>query len=200
MSWRSTALIGALAFLMTGMPSIGPALAEDKKLVPHEMPDTTAAYYAVRRFLGDLRGDYTLAWEPTYSQVSDALTVPDPLLRLGDGAALVSGCRRHSCMEKAAVVMSAKGEAVAVGIIHANCHFVRGAGKPRKKPDYNCTDSMRLTMFLTRDGAYREVLESWADPHIKGGRFAQPDYLREIVWIEPKAGKGGKAQPNRGNE
>jgi hypothetical protein len=164
------------------------------------LPTNRDAYDALRPFLGDLRGDYIHPWKPAHVQIGMALGVPDEVRPLGGGVSFVSGCRPRSCFEKAAVVLSAKGEALAVGVIHYNCHLTTGPRESKRRPNYGCEDDAKLTMFLTRDGAYRTMFESWADKRVKEGYFRQANYLREIVWMEPKAGKGGKAQPNRVNE
>ena len=109
-----------------------------------EMPFSRVAMgKSADRVFGHMRGSYILPNELIVDQTFEGLGQPDRSERLRDGNYRVSGCRQHSCDEKAAVIASPKGEVLAVGLISppAGCAFSRRA------PD-DCIRKTRLTIFV----------------------------------------------------
>jgi hypothetical protein len=120
------------------------------------------------KFLGARRGGYIGRPEELVRlQVREALSgPPDQSLLLEDGARILSGCRLHSCDEKAAVVLSRANEVQAVGLVSSQCRFVGSPSERRKPPrkrKVECDTHSTLTLFVRPSGRYRAALEYWAE-------------------------------------
>jgi hypothetical protein len=131
-----------LASLCLLMPVGGPAAPLEEGAVPIEVGRVSSE--VVQQFFGEQRGDYILPGRLLHWQVAEALSgTPDPTRRLADGLILVSGCRYQSCIEKAAVVSSAQGRVLAIGLIHHGCHPDAG-----RKKGYGCARQPIFTVFV----------------------------------------------------
>jgi hypothetical protein len=124
-------------------------------------------YPLLNEFLGKGNGPYILPSWSVSEQVEEGLGSASPIdfLPLDDGNRLLWGCRRHSCDEKAAVILSAKNKVEAVGLVNFHCHFVAGYTDLKiggRRRNYDCEGQPRLTLFLRKSGAHRETLERWA--------------------------------------
>jgi len=112
-----------------------------------------AVFASLRHQFGSARGDYLYPRGIVGEQIGAALGIPAPTLQLPDGNALVSGCRPHSCDEKAAIIVAPDGTVFAAGLINFHC----GARVCDAKP--------RLTIFVTRARAQpvlSQELQDWA--------------------------------------
>src|SRR5689334_20284460 len=73
---------------------------------------------SLRLFFGPLRASYNIPGQLVSIQVGDALELASPDVQLLGGNTLVSGCRRHDCEEKAAIVVNAEGQVLTAGLIN----------------------------------------------------------------------------------
>jgi hypothetical protein len=124
-------------------------------------PDVGAAAFAsAQRQLGSMRGDYFVPNALVSEQLSMGLGIPNPIRRSSGGINLVSGCRIHSCDEKAAIVATNDGRALAVSLIYFPCHNQRGkSGRIREV----CEGKPRQDIFLERRSVDAENdLRAWA--------------------------------------
>ena len=123
-------------------------------------------------FVGHRRASYLYPDGVTAEQVLSALGgPPGTKVFLPGGARLLHACRRHSCPEKAAFVVSGADEAEAAGLIHFNCRYVERPENTRRPPrrrETVCDDQATLTLFLRSDGAWRDALEQWAERETGG--------------------------------
>lgn len=117
---------------------------------------------SVTESFGLVRGSYVLKNQLIRGQVFEASSAPDPnierYVRLDDGNILFTGCRHHSCPEKAAIVTSPDGTMLAAAIINHRCMF-------DDLHDELCTENPRLTMFVKNVNDRPSVLrhiEAWA--------------------------------------
>jgi hypothetical protein len=92
-------------------------------------------------------------------QLSMGLGLPDPPQPLAHGTTLFSGCRVHSCDEKAAIVAAHDGTALAFSLIYFPCDNQRAkAGAMREI----CANKPRQKIFLKRRSVDVErSLEGW---------------------------------------
>lgn len=133
-------------------------------------------------FLPKRTGDFILPWQTLEEQVFEGLGVAPPSARqLDNGRRLLWGCRRHSCSEMAAIVVSPDGKVEAAALIHARCHFTTSPvrrDRVWRKSNYDCTiDPMTLTVFLHVDQTWRPAFERWAEA-MTGERLPL-----EIYWV-----------------
>ncbi|MGD0193180.1 MAG: hypothetical protein ABSD74_20790 [Rhizomicrobium sp.] len=118
---------------------------------------TDPTYASLNRDFGHLKGNYvgTIKW-PVSRQIEECLTVPDDnKTALADGNTLVSGCRRHDCEEKAAVITGHDGKELAAGLINFHC----------TRSSVNCDDAPHLSIFVKRKNlgpALVSELQAWA--------------------------------------
>lgn len=121
---------------------------------------------SVERFLPNRTGDFILPYRTIAEQVSDGLGVaPLEARALPDGRRLLWGCRRHSCDEKSALVVSPDGKVEAVAMIHARCRFATegDARLAARRRAIACDGSnLTLTMFFHVTQTRRPDLEQWA--------------------------------------
>ena len=112
---------------------------------------------AVRQALGSVRGDYFVPNRPVSAQILMGLGVPDPVKHIADGNDLLSGCRPHSCDEKASVIVTPAGAMLAAGLIYFRCD-PPGASK-------DCAPGPHLAIFLKRNDdrpTLARELRDWA--------------------------------------
>ena len=138
--------------------------------------------YSLGPFLPNRTGDFILPWESLESQVFEGLGVaPLSARQLENGRRLLWGCRRHSCSEMAAVVVSPDGKVEAVAMIHAGCHFTAFPVRRNhvwRKSNFSCNgDPMTLTVFLHVSQTWRPAFERWAEA-MTGERLPL-----EIYWV-----------------
>lgn len=87
------------------------------------------------------------------------LGIPDATVHLADGNYLQSGCRRHSCDEKAAIIVTPTGAMLAAGLIYFPCSL------PPSLAD-NCELIPRLMVFEKRGNSQPVLLrelQDWAE-------------------------------------
>ncbi len=78
-------------------------------------------YKSAKQFFGLRKGNYFVQGRLLSDQVFIGMEIPDPVLRLADGNYLESGCRRHSCDEKGALIVTPAGKILAAGLITFHC-------------------------------------------------------------------------------
>ena len=98
------------------------------------------AAISLRQQVGKLRGTYFYKGLVVH-QIGDGWAIPDPTIRLKDGNYLMSGCRRHYCPEKSAIIVRPNGTVVAAGLINFRCAY---DPHPRK----DCVYRPRMTIFV----------------------------------------------------
>ena len=146
-----------------------PASSQEARLSPAEWREVQ-----LMRLTGPLSGDYlrpqmSLRWAIT----STLDGPPEPDASLAQGWRLESGCRRHSCDEKAALLWDATGKLRAAALIHFSCS-APGLLPPGERP---CDVEPTLTIVSRPDdrAANRRSLLDWAATHIEVGRV---EYLQ----------------------
>jgi hypothetical protein len=115
-----------------------------------------ALYTSLTHDFGRLKGNYvgSSAW-PVSRQIDECLSIPGDTKSLPDGDTLVSGCRQHSCDEKAAVITGHGGKAIAAALINFHC----------TKQVSACENAPHLTIFVrTKNNrpALTKELQAWA--------------------------------------
>jgi len=185
-AWRGA--VAAIAVAAAVQPAIGEATMYQPEYVRERAySQGSADQLAVTidhltAFLPDRWGDFILPWKSLAWQVDEGIGVgPSYFRELSDGRRLLWGCRRHSCDEKAAVVMSPDGKVEAAALIHFRCHFsaspVRRSNSWRKS-NYNCDiDRRTLTVFVHVTQTYRPDFERWAEA-VTGEKLPV-----EIYWV-----------------
>jgi hypothetical protein len=117
---------------------------------------------SIRQEFGTLRGDYFVD-RLVSDQIIMGLGIPNPERKISDGIFLQSGCRRHSCDEKSAVIVTAKGAMLAAGMIYLRC-----GGDPVERPyapPVSCTLAPHLRIFMKEKNdrpAFVQELQDWA--------------------------------------
>jgi len=81
-------------------------------------PSRDAAMQTFSLYAGKLRGDFFFKNGGVSDQVGLGMSIPDRPVRQDDGTWLVAGCRVKSCTEKAAIIATSGGEALAGGILY----------------------------------------------------------------------------------
>src|SRR3954470_6830768 len=74
----------------------------------------------LHEYFAEFRGDYIRSGR-VWEQTEETLIGRYPDMQLPSGEYLISGCRPHSCTEKAAVVLSPSGNPIVVGLINSHC-------------------------------------------------------------------------------
>ena len=125
-------------------------------------------------FLGDARASYLQHDRLVFDQAQAVLGgPPEAPSRLDDGSWLFTACRAHSCPEKGAVVFSAGGQILALGILHFAC-------------DNACLAAPRLALYVRHGAtidAARRAVERWA-------RAADPTLIGVDVMITGTRNRG----------
>jgi hypothetical protein len=100
---------------------------------------------------------------------------PDPITRLDGNTVIASACRAHSCIEKAAVVITCPTKIVAVGVIH----YV--------PPDF---DQPKLTLYSTgTNQAAHSALKQWAAKALGEKSQGMPVRVQSPLQTLPHEGK-----------
>lgn len=163
-------IAAAIAMVVALQPVIGEAAAYQPEYVREEAYSQGVADERTIPFealLPDRTGDFILPWETLAWQVGEGLGVaPLRVRHLPNGRRLLWGCRRHSCMEKGAVVLSPTGEVEAAALLHYRCHFTAfpvRQSRSWRKSNYTCDDGRRLTVFVHVTQTHRPHFEHWAE-------------------------------------
>ena len=95
-------------------------------------------YSSVRSEFGAIYGSYFLPDRLVSEQIIMGLGIPDPTVELPGGNYLVSGCRPHSCDEKAAAIVTPAGVVLMAGLINFHCRRgLTGSKFFKDNPDAN---------------------------------------------------------------
>lgn len=181
--WRT--LIAVMSMLASSVPpSLGIAAEPSSAQAEEDYAQAISNAWdrdSLGAFLPRRTGDFILPWETLQSQVGEALgSAPLYARGLPDRRRLLWGCRRHSCPEKAAVLVSAAGKVEAAALIHYGCHFtgfpVRRSSAWRKS-NYTCEEQRKLTLFLHVTQTHRPALEAWSEV-VTGERLPV-----EVYWV-----------------
>jgi hypothetical protein len=122
---------------------------------------------SVHQEFGGIRADYFTSARVS-EQIMMGLGIPNPTRSLSDGNSLISGCRRHSCDEKSAIIATPAGTMLAAGMIYFPCSGKNAA------PD--CFKTPQLKLFMEK----------------KNNR---PDFVQELKdWAARVGYKGGAAE------
>ncbi len=98
-------------------------------------------FNSIRHEFGAMRGSYITPRSLVSEQFVEALQDVTDETRLPDGNYLIAGCRPHSCIEEAAVILTPAGGIIAMGLINFHCH-VSTAGATA------CDANPHLSIFL----------------------------------------------------
>lgn len=124
-----------------------------------------AVYKSVREEFGSDRGSYFVPDKPVSEQIIMGLGIPNPTVQLADGNYLVSGCRPHSCDEKAAVIVKPTGMILMAGLINFHCRRDVAKKSPTSAGAVICERNPRLTVLVTRKNnqpVLVQELRDWA--------------------------------------
>jgi hypothetical protein len=142
---------------------------------------------ALHKFAGKAEGPYMQVYPPLVSDaIVEGMSGPtDPVEELAGGPRLISGCRAHSCDEKAAVIITPADEVQAAAVIGQKCHWTGRPHRTRKGslngPSKCESAAAILTVFVHRSAqsdALDKALQVWAN---KVEARAMP---HEIVWLK----------------
>jgi hypothetical protein len=117
---------------------------------------------AMKRFFGPVRGDYIRSGL-VYQQAIDALNgAPDDAARLSDSGWLFSACLSHDCSQRGAVVITAAGRIVAVGLLNSHC-----GPRPVGPDRFGCDQDLTLDLFAKESDranvSYMRTLATWGE-------------------------------------
>lgn len=107
-----------------------------------------AANTESNKIFGNMRENLHLPAANLGNSIGEFMTVHDEPVELAGGATLISGCRPHSCDEKAAAVIGPDGRALqAVALRHFRC---RSQLPDRVPPVVQCDKHATLLVYLIR--------------------------------------------------
>lgn len=112
---------------------------------------------SMRSLAGDVRGNYFLPNQSLADAVAQSMGIPNPDAPLSDDLRVVSGCRPHSCVEKAALVADQNGNVHAFGLVNFAC------GPTGKSAAQTCR--AQPVLFIVQkesDPATYSALTEWA--------------------------------------
>lgn len=118
-------------------------------------PSRDAAIQTFSLYAGKLRGDLFLKNGGVSDQIGLGMSNPDSPVRQDDGTWLIAGCRAKSCMEKAAIIATSGGEALAGGIVYYECS-AKAAAK-------DCFSRPHLAIFQRRSATSPSLARNLAD-------------------------------------
>lgn len=126
-------------------------------------PPIPLVYKSLRSNFGSISGNYVVPGKSVADQIIEALTGPRaPVERLGNGEYLLSGCRLHSCDEKAALIFLQSGEVVTVGLINFHCRRARTSRKALDGETCDREPKFDVFMHPTASGTDAlQRLEKW---------------------------------------
>ena len=140
-----------LSFVFSAMALLTPAGA-----VADEASDE-AVGKSIRQEFGILRGNYFVRGRRVSDQIMMGLGIPNPERKISDGNFLLSGCRRHDCPEKSAVIVTPTDAMLAASMIYFPCSMEKAA------PDCFKTPHLRIFMKKKNDRpAFVQELQDWA--------------------------------------
>ena len=119
-------------------------------------PLRDAALMTMSAYTKGLRGDFFYSGAVD-DQIGIGMSIPDASRRLDDGTWLVSGCRHGNCTEKAAIIATSGGEALAAAILHYECS--------KKNAAKDCLGRPILTIFVrsfVNSPSVPRNLQDWA--------------------------------------
>ena len=130
---------------------------------------TPAVAKSVRQEFGGIRQDYFLPGRPVSDQVMMGLGIPNPNKLLPEGNTLISGCRRHSCDEKSAVIVTSAGAMLAAGMIYFSC-----SPKPGDRTR-NCDFGPYFRIFLKKQNDRPDFVQELQDWAVRQGYKGAPE-------------------------
>jgi hypothetical protein len=140
-----------LSFVIPAIALLFPAKATAEEVSP------PAVAKSIRQEFGPLRGDYFVRNRRVSDQIIMGLGIPNPERKISDGNFLQSGCRRHYCPEKSAVLVTPSGMMLAAGMIYFPCSGEKAA------PDCFETPHLRIFMKKKHDRpGFVQELQDWA--------------------------------------
>jgi hypothetical protein len=110
-----------------------------------------SVFASLRRDLAAARGSYFVPDQLVSNQIIMGLGIPHPTIQVSDGNYLVSGCRPHSCDEKAGVIITPNGNVLAAGLINFHCHRELTKQVGVRISAVICDSYPSLTIFVRRD-------------------------------------------------
>jgi len=153
---KNTGILSGILFALAALTTA--RAATDRVSLP-------AVFKSVRHEFGSVRGSYFLPDKSVSEQIMMGLGIPNPTSQLADGNYLVSGCRPHSCDEKAAAIVTPAGATLVAGLINFRCH--QDATKQNLAPARAviCDHDPRLTVFAKQKNnqpVLTQELQDWA--------------------------------------
>jgi hypothetical protein len=124
-----------------------------------------AVYKSIRHEFGSIRGGYFIPDRRVSEQIMMGLRIPYPTMHLADGNYLISGCRPHSCDEKASVIVTAAGVALMAGLIHFQCNQDPNKPNPAPAGAVSCDLVPRFTILAKQRNNHpvlAQELRDWA--------------------------------------
>ena len=143
------------------------ALAADG--APAKPPTNYTIFSAVLHEVRGMRGSYMGPGWYVIDQLMSGMGIPEPTATLPDGNFLVSGCRRHSCDEKSAVIVTPEPKMLAAGLINFHCrpdHTIPQGNSIHIPATCNDLDNPVLTIFVKKKNERPELiqpLKDWAE-------------------------------------
>jgi len=116
---------------------------------------------SVEHEFGGMRHNYIGRSWRVNEQIFMGMGVPNPDKTVADGNILISGCRRHSCDEKTAIIVTPAGAMLAAGMIYFRCPD----DLDKRKPPVDCDYRPYFRIFLKRKNdrpALVQELKDWA--------------------------------------
>ena len=144
-----------LPFVFSAVALLAPARAATDD-VPSD-----ALVKSVHREFGGIRHNYFGRRWRVSEQVMMGLGIPNPARHVADGNYLISGCRRHSCDEKSAVIVTPAGAMLAAGLIYLSCD----GDLDKRMPAVACALRSHLRIFMKQKNdrtALVQELKDWA--------------------------------------
>ena len=109
-----------------------------------------AATMESKKIFGNMRENLHIPAANLGNSIGELMAVHDDPVELAGGATLISGCRPHSCDEKAAAVIGPDGRQLqAVALRHFRC---RSQLPERVPPVVQCDKMATLLVYLIRAG------------------------------------------------
>lgn len=138
------------------------ALAADG--APAKAPSGPAVFKAVLHEVRGMRGNYFGPGWYVIDQLMEGQNTIVDTDTLPDGNFMLSGCRRHSCTEKSALIVTPEPKFLAAGLINFHC-----------RPDHTvpqghsihipatCDDDPTLTIFVKKKNERPELIQPLKD-------------------------------------
>ena len=127
-----------LALLFSVAVAVAPARAASNAISPD------VVVKSVEHEFGGMRHNYFGRNWRVNEQIFMGMGVPNPDKPVADGNILMSGCRRHSCDEKSAIIVTRAGAMLAAGMIYFRCPD----DLDKRKPPIDCDFRPYFRIFL----------------------------------------------------